>query len=156
VVTKGGDVFITGTLSENTNNDYKPGRTRPVVVRLDPKGKARWERVLVKPGFFDYEGGGVAATPDGGCVTNILSYVHPGRYPVTRLVKLDAAGKTLWDHQFRGDGGPETPLGDRFELLPDGSVAITGRYYYANKEKPHAWKAVVNPNGKVVSGEVAR
>jgi hypothetical protein len=154
--TKSGDVLFAGTLSANTDGDYKPGRTRPVVVRLDPKGKPRWQRVLVKKGFLDYEGAHVAATADGGCVAHISSYVHSGRHPVTRLVKLDANGKVLWDHQFRGDGGPGTPLGDKFELLHDGSVAITGRYYDdVEGKKRHAWKAVLDPNGKVVSDEVS-
>ncbi|MFY0562395.1 hypothetical protein ACN28E_01020 [Archangium lansingense] len=156
VVAPNGDVLLIGTLSGNTDSDYKPGRTKPVVARLDPTGKPRWQKVLVKKGFLDYEGGTVAATPDGGCVAQIVSYVHPGRPPVTRLVKLNAKGKVLWDHQFRGDGGPGTPLGDHFELLPDGSVLITGRYYddVENKQK-HDWKAVLDPNGKVVSEEAS-
>lgn len=156
VVAPSGDVFLIGTLSGNTDYDYKPGRTKPVVARLDPTGKPRWQKVLVKKGFLDYEGGTIAATPDGGCVAQIISYVHPGRAPVTRLVKLDAKGKVLWDHQFRGDGGPKTPLGDHFELLPDGSVLITGRYYDdVNNTQKHDWKAVLDPNGKVVSDEVS-
>jgi hypothetical protein len=153
---KSGDVLFAGTLSDNTDGDYKPGRTRPVVVRLDPKGKPRWQRVLVKKGFLDYDGAHVAATADGGCVAHIMSYVNSGRHPVTRLVKLDAKGKVLWDHHFRGDGGPGTPLGDKFELLPDGSVVITGRYYDdAEGKKEHAWKAILDPKGKVVSDEVS-
>ncbi|MFL5351070.1 MAG: hypothetical protein ACJ8AN_00415 [Archangium sp.] len=156
VVAPSGDVCLIGTLSGNTDDDYKPGRTKPVVARLEPTGKPRWQKVLVKKGFLDYEGGTVAATPEGGCVAQILSYVHPGRYPVTRLVKLNAKGKVLWDYQFRGDGGPHTPLGDHFELRPDGSVLITGRYYddVYDKQK-HDWKAVLDPNGKVVSDEVS-
>jgi hypothetical protein len=156
VVVPGGDVCLIGILSGNSDSDYKPGRTRPVVARLDPAGKPRWRQVLVKKGFLDYGNGTVAATPDGGCVAQIPSYVHPGRHPVTRLVKLNAKGKVLWDHPFRGDGGPQTPLGDRFELLPDGSVSITGRSYddVYGKQK-HDWKAVLDPNGKVVSDEVS-
>jgi hypothetical protein len=154
--TKSGDILLTGTLSDNTDDDYKPGRTRPVVARLDPNGKPRWQRVLVKKGFLDYDGARVAATADGGCIAHIMSYVRSGRHPVTRLVKLDAKGKVLWDHHFRGDGGPKTPLGDTFELLPDGSVVITGRYYDDVEGKQgHSWKAVLDPNGKVVSDEVS-
>lgn len=155
VAAKSGDVFLVGTFSENTDGDYKDGRTRPVVARLAPDGKARWQRILVKKGFLDYVGRQVAAMEDGGCVAEIVSYIRPGIPPVVRLVRLDANGKVLWDHDFRGIGRPGAQIGDRFELLPDGSVAITGRYYARPEEKPHVWKAVVDPKGKVVSDEVS-
>jgi hypothetical protein len=55
-------------------------------------------------------------------------------------------------HGVVRDGGPRTPLGDKFELLPDSSVAITGRHYDdVEGKKGHAWKA----NGKVASDEVS-
>lgn len=151
VAAKGGDVFLVGTLSENSDYDYKVGRTKPIVVRLDARGQARWRRVLTAKGFLDYEGGSLAPTADGGCIVWIASYVHPARHPVTRIVKLDANGKTLWEHRFRGNGGAKTALGDNFELLPDGSVSITGRYYEDREDKiRHEWKAVLDTKGKVV------
>jgi hypothetical protein len=150
VVAAGGDVVFTGTRSGNSDDDYKPGRTKPVVVRLDPSGKRRWEVVLAKEGFLDHTGARVAATADGGCVAQIFSYVNPGRYPNTRLVKLDAKGKTLWELQLRGGGDLDTPLADRLELLPDESISLGGRIYPArNVEKK--WRAVVSAEGKVLS-----
>jgi hypothetical protein len=150
VVTASGDVLFAGTRSGNSDGDYKPGRTSPVVVRLDPSGKKRWEVAFPKKGFLDHTGARVAATADGGCVAQIFSYVHPGRYPVTRLVKLDAKGKTLWEHQFRGEGDLDTPLADHVEFLPDGSISLTGRIYPAqNVKKP--WTAVVSGSGAVLS-----
>jgi hypothetical protein len=154
VVAPGGDVLFTGTWSANTDDDYKPGRTKPVVVRLDPAGKKRWEVSLAKPGFEEQTGARVAATADGGCVAQLYSYVRAGRYPNTRLVKLDAEGKTLWELQFRGGGELDTPLADRVELLPDGSISLAGRIYPAkNVEKK--WTAVVSGAGKVLSDVTA-
>lgn len=151
VVNKTGDIFLIGTLSENSDGDYKVGRTRPVVAKLGPDGKPKWQRILVKKGFLDYEGGQVAALPDGGCVADVVSYVHPSSHPVTRLVRLDANGKVLWDYHFRGG---RQRIGDRYELLPDLSISITGRLYEGG-DKYRPWKAVLDKNGKVLSDEVA-
>jgi hypothetical protein len=153
VVAPGGDILLAGTRSGNTDGDYKPGRTSPVVVRLDRSGKKRWEVALAKKGFLDHTGARVAATSDGGCVAQVYSHVHPGRYPNTRLVKLDGRGKTLWEVQFRGDGDLDTPLGDRFELLADGSISISGRIYTA-KDVKKSWSAVVSGAGAVLSDAV--
>lgn len=155
VVTTSGDVLLLGTRTENTDGDYQVGRTRPVLVRLNPQGKLHWERVLTRPGFLDYEGGSLAATADGGCVVHVISYVHPARNPVARLVKLDASGKTLWDTRFKGDGGKDSPLADRCELSPSGAVTLTGRITLAAEEQQRQWKAVVDANGKVLSDDVA-
>ncbi len=151
-----GDVCVTGILSGNSDGDYQVGRTKPVLARLDPAGKERWKQVAVKKGFLDYEDLGVAATPDGACVFAISSYVHPARHPNSRLVKVDAKGKVLWDWVSPGGGGAQHRIGDRFELLSDGSVQITGRWYEQPGDKgQHAWKAVIAPNGKVVADEIS-
>ncbi|MBX5484698.1 MAG: hypothetical protein IRZ16_22985 [Myxococcaceae bacterium] len=153
--TPSGDVLFVGVLSRNSDGDYKVGRTKAVLVRLDPKGKLRWRRELTAKGFLDYGGGKVAVTSDGGCVVQVASYVHPGRHPVVRLVRLDAKGKILWDRRFRGSGGVESPIGDRFELLPDGSVSITGRYYEDRYERvKHTWKGRVDAQGQIVLDQV--
>jgi len=101
----------------------------------------------------DHTGARVAATADGGCVAQVLSYLHPGRYPVTRLVKLDGRGQTLWDLHFRGDGDLDTPLADQVELLSDGLISLRGWIYPARNVKK-AWTAVVSAGGKVVSDVV--
>ncbi len=149
-----GDILLIGTYSDNSDGEWKPGRTRPVVVRVGLNGKKKWERVLTKPGFVDYTGAAVAVTPEGGCIANVMSYVNPGRYPVTRLVKLDAAGKVVWDHQFRGDGTVDSPVGDKYEFRPDGSVAITGRIALADEKKERRWLGIIDADGKVVTDEV--
>jgi hypothetical protein len=150
VVAPGGDVILTGTRSGNSDGDYKPGRTTPVVVRLDAAGRKRWEVSLAKKGFLDHTGARVAATADGGCIAQVFSYVDPGRHPVTRLVKLDAKGRTAWEVRFRGDGGLDTPLTDRIEQRPDGTVALSGRIY-PERDVKKAWSAEVSPEGKVLS-----
>jgi hypothetical protein len=155
-LTRSGDICVTGILSENTDYDYKVGRTKPVIARIDAQGKERWKRIVVKKGFLDYEAAGVAASPDGGCVFAIYSYIHPARHPNSRLVKVDASGKVLWDYVSKGTGGAKHQLGDKFDLLSDGSVQITGRWYEAPEDKvKHDWKAIVDPNGKVVSDEIS-
>jgi hypothetical protein len=150
VVAPGGDVLFIGTWSGNSDYDYKPGRTKPVVMRLDPAGKKRWEVSLAKPGFEEHTGARVAATADGGCVAQVYSYARASGSPNTRLVKLDAKGKTLWELQFRGGGGLDTPLADRVELLPDGSISLAGRIYPA-KDVEKKWTAVVSGAGKLLS-----
>jgi hypothetical protein len=151
----GGDVLYAATRSGNTDSDYKPGRTVPVVVRLDAAGRKRWEVALPKPGFLDHTGARVAATSDGGCIAQLYSYVHPGQSPHTRLVKLDAKGRVLWDFAFQGAGGGVPPLGDRFELLTDGAVAVTGRTH-PDPAQSSPWAAVLGPDGKLRSSGVGK
>jgi hypothetical protein len=152
VVNSSGEIFVIGTFSDNSDYDYKPGRTRAVIAKLGPDGKQKWQKLVVKKGFLDYDGGQVAALPDGGCVADVVSYIHPGMDPTTRVVRMDAKGKILWDHEFRG-GRPR--IGDRYELLPDLSVAITGRVHQGG-ETYTPWKAVLDKNGQVISEEGVR
>lgn len=152
-VNPAGDAFLVGIRSGNSDYDYKPGRTTPVVLRVDAAGKLKWERSLGKKGFLDYEAGGVAATADGGCVVHVMSYVNPGAAPVARVVKLDASGRVTWDYRFRGAGGLDTPLPDVMRLLPNGNVALSGRLYPA-KDVKKAWSAELDPSGKVVFDRV--
>lgn len=152
-VNPAGDAFVLGIRSGNSDGDYKPGRTTPVVLKVDAAGKLKWERPLGKKGFVDYEAGGVAATADGGCVVHVMSYVSAGAAPVVRVVKLDAAGRVQWDFRFRGAGGLNTPLADVTQLLPNGHVALSGRLYPA-KDVKKAWSAELDPKGQVVFDRV--
>lgn len=147
VVSLEAQAFLVGIQSGNSDGDYKPGRTKPVVIRVDPTGKLVWARTLALKGFLDFEAGGVAATADGGCVVHLLSYVHGGSPPVAQFVKLDAAGRTQWATQFPGGGGPLTRIADVAQLLPDGSVAVTGRVSTAHNAG--RWRGALDANGKI-------
>jgi hypothetical protein len=153
VITKSGDVLLGGTKNVATADLSKP-RTSPVVARIDPAGKARWELALPKPGFLDYEVASVASTPDDGCVARVVSLVDPGQGAVERFVKLDAKGSVQWDLQLAGNGsGINTPFVDFADLRPDGSVALTGRLYPGvGVEKK--WTAVIDAAGRVLSEKV--
>ncbi len=147
----GGEVCLTGILSENSDGDYQPGRTRPVVALLDEQGKARWKQVLVTPGYQDYESGAVAMTADGGCIAHLRLYRKPNMMPVSRVVKLDRAGQVLWDHHFRREGG--TPIATRLELQRDGSVKVLGHIQYLPDETRVGWKATLGADGRLLSEE---
>lgn len=149
VVNSSGEIFLIGTFSDNSDDDYKPGRTRAVVAKLGPDGKPKWQKLVVKKGFLDYEGGQLAALPDGGCVADVVSYVTPGAAPTTRVVRLASDGKVLWDYAFQGG---RARIGDRYELLPDLSVVITGRVHQGG-DKYTPWKAILDKNGKVIAEE---
>ena len=148
-----GDVLYVGTRSGNSDGDYRPGRTIPVVVRLDAAGRRRWEVRLPKPGFLDHTGARIAATADGGGIAQLYSYVHPGQTPRTRLVRLDPKGKVTWDLLLPGSAGPASAVGDRFDLRGDGTVAVVGRVSTAGDAAP--WSVVVGPDGKVLPGVTA-
>ena len=84
---------------------------------------------------------------------NELPRTHVDVLGEARLVKLDGRGQPLWDLHSGGDGDLDTPLSDQVELLPDGSISLTGRIYPARNVKK-AWSAVVSAGGKVVSDVV--
>lgn len=152
-VNAAGEAFLLGIRSGNSDGDYQPGRTTPIALKVDAKGKLAWQRPLPGKGFTDYEAGGVAVLPDGGCVVHVLSYVAPGGYAVTRFLRLDAKGKTLWDYRFRGAGGLNTPVADRVQLLPSGGVHVEGRVATA-KDVEKKWSAELDAKGKVLFDRV--
>jgi hypothetical protein len=124
-----------------------------VVAKVGPGGKRLWERVLPDKRFEVQAGGVLAPTADDGCVAYFLSYVTPAHGASARLVRLDAAGKVLWDLNFAPEGTPSAPYAnDGLELRPDGSVLLTGIVVVSKGvEKP--WTAVVGPDGKLLSSE---
>jgi hypothetical protein len=150
VVARDRDILAAGTRDDAVGNEYIVGATHPIVARLDPSGKARWSVDLKKADFPDSRAGAVAATPDGGCVVYVAAFPHHQLSPIVRLVKLDAAGRKVWDMNFRGSGGPGTPVADSLELLANGHVAVTG-HIYLRKDERRAWTGEVDGNGVIVS-----
>jgi hypothetical protein len=136
-------------------NGFVAGVREPsaVVAKVGPSGKKLWERVLPDKRFQTQAGGVLTPTPDDGCVAYFLSYVTPAYGASARLVRLDAAGKILWDLNFTPEGKPNAPYAnDGLELRPDGSVLLKGIVVVSKGvEKP--WTAVVSAGGKLVSSD---
>jgi hypothetical protein len=136
-------------------NGFVAGVREPsaVVAKVGPTGKRLWERVLPNKRFQTQAGGVLAPTADDGCVAYFLSYVTPAYGASARLVRLDPAGKVLWDLNFVPEGNPNAPYAnDGLEVRPDGSVLLKGIVVVSKGvEKP--WTAVVSAAGKLVSSE---
>jgi hypothetical protein len=136
-------------------NAFVAGVREPsaVVAKVGPTGKRLWERVLPNKRFETQAGGVLAPTPDDGCVAYFLSYVTPAYGASARLVRLDAAGKVLWDLNFAPEGRPNAPYAnDGLELQPDGSVLLKG-IVVVSKGVEVPWTAVVSAEGKLVSSQ---
>jgi hypothetical protein len=132
---------------------FKPGKSSPLVIRLDPTGKRVWEANLRRKGFLDFEGGSAVATPDGGTVVFVLSFATEGAGASTRLVKLDRGGRITWDWVGRGKGGIDTPFATTLQLSPTGTFLMRGHIYLKKGEEPHAWTGEVDRNGKLLRDE---
>jgi len=146
--------FNPAAVSEK-GNGFVAGVREPsaVIAKVGPTGKRLWERVLPNKRFETQAGGVLTPTPDDGCVAYFLSYVTPAYGASARLVRLDAAGKILWDLNFTPEGNPNAPYAnDGLTLRPDGSVELKGVVVQSKGvEKP--WTAVVSAGGKLLSSE---
>jgi len=149
----GGGLLVVGTRSDNKPGTYRVGKSRPVVVKLDPAGHKVWERAFKKAGFLDHEGAS-AIEVEGGFIVYILSYVHPSRGSVTRLLKLDVDGKILWERQLRGNGGDHTPFPQTIELTSKGTLVLKGHIYLDRSETAYGWDGEVDGKGKVLVDRV--
>jgi hypothetical protein len=74
---------------------------------------------------------------------------------VTRLLKLDGSGKTLWERQLRGNGGAHTPFPQTFELTKKGTIVMKGHIYQDRSETAYGWEGEVDASsGKLLSDRV--
>jgi hypothetical protein len=151
VVTPRGEVTFIGTRSGNSDGDYKPGRTLPVIFRLRPSGQVAWERPLPLRGYLDHEASSVQLTIDGHALAFVHSYRTPGSTPVSRIVKLSPSGKVLWDTIVTGARG--RMIVDEAELRKDGVIALRGRLTTESKDK-RRWSGVMDLSGALISETV--
>ncbi|MCC6901728.1 MAG: hypothetical protein IT377_22345 [Polyangiaceae bacterium] len=148
--TRDGGFLVVGT--RRAPGKYRVGASRPVVAKLDASGAMQWERDYKASGFLDYEGASAAELTDG-YVVYILSYVHPARGSVTRLLRLDQSGRKVWDTRLRGEGQAHTPFPQNVRLT--GSVlAMDGHIYKDASDTAYGWKGTVDLDGKVLSDEI--
>lgn len=89
-----GDFFIAGT----TMSEDSAMR----VIRTDPDGLERWNRTL--SWGWNTTARAIVATADGGCVVAGDSYVSERTGIDVIVVRLDAAGDTVWERAYGGSG----------------------------------------------------
>lgn len=148
--TSDGGFLVVGT--RRPPGPYRVGVSQPVVAKLDATGAKQWDRSYRRSGFLDFEGAS-AVEVAGGYIIYILSYVHPARGSVARLVRLDPAGNTLWDTRLRGDGRAGTPFPQNVRLV-DALLILDGHIYKDASETAYGWSGSVSLEGSVLSDEV--
>ncbi len=155
IVATSNGVYLVGTRTGRpADSEYEIGKSIPVVIKFDSKGKVLWEKPFRRKGYLDFEGGGLARNADGTIVVFILSYVHPSRGAANRLVKLDPKGKVIWDWVGRGGGVPNTPFATKVTLAPNGNVKMTGHLYLKKgDETANGWTGEVDAKGKLIVDE---
>jgi len=103
-----------------------PGDNVVRVVKTDADGNTQWNRTYGEGLEHGYS---VRQTTDGGYIVvgQTQSFVSPDARPDVWLVRLDAAGDTLWTRTF---GDTAWDQGNWVEQTADGGYVITGRTNY--------------------------
>ena len=83
----------------------------------------------------------------------MLSYVHPARGAVVRLLRLDRKGGVVWDLKLRGQGKENTPFAQNVRLQR-GQILLDGHIYKDSSDTAYGWKGSVSLDGKLLSDEV--
>jgi len=91
------------------------------VVRLDVFGNLLWERTLSKDNYSE-NAYNVLETADGGFV--VIGVATSNRAPW--IVKLDAAGDTVWTSQWTSSLPMNSAVLARGSILPDSRIAVIG------------------------------
>jgi len=152
LLTSDGGFLVVGTRSSSPAGKFQVGASRPVVAKLDANGQRKWEHAYKAPGFLDYEGAS-AVEIDDGYVVYILSYVHPARGAVVRLVRIDRTGKVVWDLRLRGQGREDTPFAQTARLV-GGQISLDGHIYKDASDTAYGWQGAVSLDGKLIRDEV--
>ncbi|MBE7482244.1 MAG: hypothetical protein HS104_19980 [Polyangiaceae bacterium] len=152
LLTADGGFLVVGTRADYPGGKYQVGKSRPVVAKLDAAGAPTWERAYRTRGFLDYEGAS-AAELDDGYVVYVLSYVHPGRGAVVRLLRIDLQGAVVWDTKLRGQGKENTPFAQNVRLRQD-KLFLDGHIYKDSSDTAYGWTGTIGLDGKVLSDEV--
>jgi hypothetical protein len=152
VLTGDGGFLVVGTREDFPGGKFQVGKSRPVVAKLDAAGSLTWERAYRTTGFLDYEGASAAELEDG-YVVYVLSYVHPARGAVVRLLRLDRKGGVVWDLKLRGQGRENTPFAQDVRLH-QGQIFLDGHIYKDSSDTAYGWQGTVSLGGKLLSDDV--
>ncbi len=148
--TRDGGFLVVGT--RRPPGKYRVGVSRPIVAKLDASGTKVWERAYTSGGFLDYEGASAVELSDG-YIVYILSYVHPARGSVVRLLRIDQKGTKVWDTKLRGNGRAGTPHPQNLQLV-DQKVVMDGHIYKDTTETAYGWSGSIDLDGNVLSDQV--
>ncbi len=148
--TNDGGFLVVGT--RRPPGSYRVGVSKPVVAKLDADGKKQWERPYPHAEFLDYEGASAVEVSDG-YIVYILSYVHPARGSVARLLRLSPDGDKVWDTRLRGNGRQDTPFPQTVRLVGS-ELLLEGHIYKDASDTAYGWRGTVSLEGKVLTDEV--
>ncbi|MBL8020128.1 MAG: hypothetical protein JNM27_10730 [Leptospirales bacterium] len=146
VRTRDGGMLIVGTLG---------GDQEGIVVKLDAKGTLVWKKLIKKAGRPAIEVASAIEASDGSLYVNSQVYYNPSTMSQIWILKLDSAGKQIWEYTFRGFGNDNNPAARRLQLIPNDGIKLLGHIYPTladmRNEKSAPWQAELNANGKIVS-----
>jgi hypothetical protein len=120
------------------------------IAKLTPEGEVIWETKLPGKKISDTSEGLHLPTPDGGCVVYSMYYSHERSLGQSRLSRISASGKLLYDKILAGSPNPNAIYVDphRMEIRPDGSLLLKGKKYVSEKEHV-PWSALMSPEGEL-------
>jgi len=157
IKTSDNNLIIIGTKNEYEDiKDYEPGKSIPVVIKIDKDKNVLWEKSYKKKGFKDYTGASVVETEDNNYIIYIQSYYHPGSGAVTRLLKINETGGIIWERQLQGKGKAYTPFPQTFQLLSDGSLVLKGHIYKDKSETAYYWEGKIDKDGKLIKYKIGK
>ncbi|RYZ00555.1 MAG: hypothetical protein EOO11_01095 [Chitinophagaceae bacterium] len=125
----GGFFFVGTTASSNGDIPAGNGATDLFIARFDAGGNLAWKKTY--GGVSTESAGGIAATPDGGCIVAGTTYSHnSGQVTANHgsnsadawILKLSAAGAVEWSKNYGGSAE---------EMSSDIKVTADGGYIFA-------------------------
>ena len=115
------------------------------VLRLDSKGRRLWVKIFGGPNAD--RASSIVTLPDGGfAVAGTTSSKGSGNKDA-RVLRLDSAGKILWDKTF---GGSKRDGASSIVALPDGGFAVAGFTSSKGAAKEDAWILRLDSIGRML------
>ena len=152
-----GNVYAVGRTSGTLPGQASAGFGDAFVLKIDVSGALVWTRQF-GTGFYD-EAIGVAVNGVGDVLVtgqvnaSLNGQTHAGGGDAY-VLKLDAAGNTVWTHQFgttTGDGGSGIAVDAAGRIVVAGYTQAPPAFPPTVSSKPDALVQVLNPDGSVAS-----